>query len=92
MAKNRASPTLTPSANLLPVAGLMRLRPSSPQTISMAHYNVNRLQSTYTCRAFGEVSVGFDQDLELAEYSDQQVNKVPVNKGGEVGPSALCEV
>ena len=53
---------------------------------------VDRLQNTHTCRALGEVGVGINQDLELAEHADQQVCKVPVNNSGQVGPCALREI
>ena len=33
--------------------------------------DIDRLQSTDTHGAFGEVGIGIDQDLELAEHADQ---------------------
>ena len=58
----------------------------------MTDCNINGLQSTHTNSAFGEVGVGINQDLELAEHADQQVCKVPVNNSGQVGPCALREI
>ena len=52
----------------------------------MTHSDVDGLQSTDTHGALGEVGVGVNQDLELAEHADQQVCKVAVNNSGEVGP------
>ena len=52
----------------------------------MANCNVNRLQSPYTCRAFGEVGVGVHKDLHRPVQTDQQVCKVAVNDSGQVGP------
>jgi hypothetical protein len=52
----------------------------------MANSYVNRLQSPYTCRAFGEVGVGVHKDLQRPVQTDQQVCKVPVNDSREVGP------
>ena len=44
----------------------------------MTDCNINGLQSTHTNSAFGEVGVGINEDLKLAEYADQQVYKVLV--------------
>ena len=51
-----------------------------------------RKQSTDTHGAFGEVGIGIDQDLELAEHADQQVRNVPVHNSGQVGPCVLREI
>ena len=56
------------------------------ERFSVTNSDIYRLQSTDTNSAFGEVGVGVDQDLELAEHADQQVCKVPVNDSREVGP------
>ena len=56
------------------------------ERFSVTNSDVDRLQSTHTNSAFGEVGVGVDQDFELAEHADQQVCKVPVNDSREVGP------
>ena len=58
----------------------------------MANCNVDRLQSTHTCRAFGEVGLGVHKDLQRPVQTNQQVCKVPVNDSGQVGPCALREV
>ena len=44
----------------------------------MTHSDVDRLQSTNTNGAFGEVGVGVNQDLELAEHADQQITEISV--------------
>ena len=56
------------------------------ERFSVTNSDVDRLQSTDTNSAFGEVGVGVDQDFELAEHADQQVCKVPVDDSREVGP------
>ena len=58
----------------------------------MTNSDVDRLQSTDTNGALGEVGVRVNQDFELSEYADQQVRKVPVNNSGEVGPRTLREI
>ena len=52
----------------------------------MTNSDIDRLQSMDTNSAFGEVGVGINQDLELAEHADQQGCKVSVNDSREVGP------
>ena len=39
----------------------------------MANCNVERLQSTHACRAFGEVGVGVHKDLQRPVQTNQQV-------------------
>ena len=56
------------------------------ERFSVTNSDVDRLQSTDTNGAFGEVGVGVNQDLQLAEHADQQVCKVPVNDSRQVGP------
>lgn len=58
---------------------------------SVTNSDVNRLQSTDSNGAFGEVGVGIDQNLKLAEHSDQQVCRIPVNDSREVGRCAVRE-
>ena len=62
------------------------------ERFSVTNSDVDRLQSTDTHGAFGEVGVWVDQDLELAEHADQQICKIPVNDSREVGPCALREI
>ena len=52
----------------------------------MANCNVDRLQSTHTCWAFGEVGVGVRKDLQRPVQADQRVCKVAVNNSGQVDP------
>ena len=64
----------------------------SSERFSVTNSDVDRLQSTDTNGALGEVGVRVNQDFELSEYADQQVRKVPVNNSGEVGPRTLREI
>ena len=58
----------------------------------MTNSDVDRLQSTHSNGALGEVGTGIYQDLELVEHADQKDRKVPVDNSGEVGPRTLREV
>ena len=55
----------------------------------MTNSDVDRLQSTDTNGALGEVGVGINQDLELAEHADQQITEVPANDCAQVGAAAF---
>ena len=52
----------------------------------MANCNVDRLQSTHTCRAFGEVGVGIYKYFERAKEPDKQVGEISVDDSGQIGP------
>ena len=53
---------------------------------SLTNCNVNRLQSPYTCRAFGEVGVGVHKDLQRPVQTDQRIGEIPVDDSRLVAP------
>ena len=75
---------MLPAGSTAPQAGSERF--------SVTNSDIDRLQSTDTNSAFGEVGVGINQDLELAEHADQQITEISVNQSGQAGPRTLCEV
>ena len=50
------------------------------------HRDINRLHSTNTTSAFGEVGREINQDLKLAKHPDQKLREVAFDHSGQIGP------
>ena len=51
-----------------------------------SHSDIDRLHSTNTTGAFGEVGREINQDLKLAKHPDQKLREVAFDHSGQIGP------